>query len=144
MIRSLALALFGTLSLACAAPAQTVPADFSVAVDGDFTESDIRFTGELGTVYRFMWDARALNGRIAICGTGVFLRSRARSTVRGMLRDGYIEYGGARILEDLSYFTAANTVNAMRAGEANCRYVSDSSRRNGPLSLFFGDGVVRY
>lgn len=144
MLRKFAVSLFLLIGTIPAVQAQTVAADFSVAIDGNFTESDIRFTGELGTVYQFMWDARVVNGQIAICGTGVFLRGRARSAVRGMLRDGYIEYAGVRVLEDLSFFTRANTVNAMRSGQANCRYVSDSTRRNGPLNLVFGDGVVRY
>jgi len=144
MFRALAISLFVFFAVSPAVQAQTIAADFSVAIDGDFSESDIRFTGELGVVYRFMWDVRAVNGQIAVCGTGVFLRARARSAVRGMLRDGYVEYAGVRILEDLSYFTRANTVNAMRAGQANCRYAADSTRRSGPLTLVFGDGVVRY
>lgn len=144
MLRTLAFSLFVVLGTISAVQAQTIAADFSVQIDGNFTESDIRFTGELGTVYQFMWDARVVEGQIAICGTGVFLRGRARGAVRGMLRDGYIEYGGARVLEDLSYFTRANTVNAMRRGQANCRYLTDSTRRNGRLTLIFGDGVVRY
>ena len=144
MFRAFAVSLFILFSMSPGVQAQTVAADFSVPIDGDFSESDIRFTGELGIVYRFMWDARAVNGQIAVCGTGVFMRARGRSGVRGMLRDGYVEYAGARILEDLSFFTRANTVNAMRAGQANCRYAADSTRRNGPLTLVFGDGVVRY
>jgi len=143
MFRTLIVAFVCCLGLVPTAEAQTAAADFTVEIDGDFTESDIQFTGELGIVYRFMWDARVVDGQIAVCGTGVFVSSRVRNTVIGMLRGGHIDYGGVQVLEDLTYFNRANTLNAMRSGQANCRYASDSTRRNGPLSLVFGDGVFR-
>ena len=78
--------------------------EFQTPVDANFNEGDIRFTGELGTVYTFMWDARAVDGRIAICGVGYLRDSRLRGTIRDMARAGLVlNLAGAVVISVVLY-----------------------------------------
>ncbi|WP_306045114.1 hypothetical protein [Nioella sp. MMSF_3534] len=134
----LAMVLLGTAALP--SKAQT----FEVNVDGSFVDGDIRFTGELGIVYTFLWRAIAQSGELAICGVGRFTSPRLRTTVRGMLRDASINVSGLDIPFDVSYFTSARTVQSMRSEPATCRSTGiPVSQASGGVYLSFGQAIWR-
>ncbi|MGI3183668.1 hypothetical protein [Nioella aestuarii] len=135
---------FLALGLVLAVSAPTQAQTFELAVDDSFVESDIRFTGELGIVYSFLWRAVAYEGEVAICGVGRVTRPRLRTTVRGMLRGASIQTSGQDVPLDLTYFTNARSVPALRTETATCRSTGiPLSQASGGISLIFGDAIWR-
>jgi hypothetical protein len=129
------------LSIGLAAP--VMAQDFQVPMSADFNDGEIRFTGELGTVYHFRWDAVAVDGQLAICGTGYLRDTRLRSTIRDMARDGEILVGAQLVRVDLRFFSRARTMNALQSTAANCQVVGPSPRDITSIALRFGAGTFR-
>lgn len=117
--------------------------EFQVPVDDTFVEGDIRFTGQLGTVYFFEWKLIARGDRLAVCGIGYVRDSRLRETVRGMARGGQITVDGRDYPVDLSFFSRARTRNALSSGTANCRVTQAPLPRSGGVNMRFGSGTFR-
>jgi hypothetical protein len=118
--------------------------DYQVPVDDSFVEGQIRFTGELGVVYRFLWNGQAVNGELAICGIGRFISPRLRTTVRGMARGAVLRINGQEYPFDVSFFTSARTVASMQTEPATCRSTGvPLSRVNGPITLEYASGSWR-
>lgn len=118
--------------------------DYHVSVETSFVAGAIRFTGELGVVYSFLWDAQEANRELVICGIGRYTRPRLRSTVRGMARGATLTINGQEIDFDLTFFTSARTLASMREELATCRSTGiPISRVNGPIELRFAPGTWR-
>jgi len=117
--------------------------EFGVPVDGNFSEFEIAFTGGLGVVYRGVFDVRAVEGQIAICGVGHLRDSRLRSTIRDMARNGAFILNGQEYPFDMRYFSRARTINSIPSTEATCRLTGVAAPRSGSVNLRFGNGVFR-
>lgn len=133
------LASFLWIGLATPVKAQ----EFQVPMTPDFNEGEIRFTGGLGAVYTFRWDAIARDGQLAICGTGYLRDNRLRSTIRGMAREAEIQIEGQLVGIDLRFFSRARTVNALQSTAANCRVIGPLPRGSARIGLRFGSGTFR-
>jgi len=128
-----------SVSLAAPATAQ----EFQVPVTSSFTEGEIQFTGGFGPVYYFMWNATAVEGRVAICGTGYLRDPRLRSTIRDMARDGEFMVGGRVYPIDLRFFSRSRTQNSMASDTANCLVTEAPVPSSGGVRLSFSSGTFR-
>ena len=68
----------------CGGPA--LAEDFTVPVTADFNVDDLTWTGGLGKAYDMRWDALLVDGKVAVCGAGVFLDPTTRFATVDLLR----------------------------------------------------------
>ncbi|MEJ6394135.1 hypothetical protein V8J82_12755 [Gymnodinialimonas sp. 2305UL16-5] len=140
ILKTSLLTLIAALFISAGSPAAAQT--FQVPVTGDFREGDITFTGQYGTVYYFLWDARIQDGRLAICGVGYTRDARFRTTIRRMARDGSLRINNSEIPFDMSFFTRATTRPSLTTTAATCQFVPGAPT-SGQLQMRFGDGVFR-
>lgn len=136
----LALSLIAGLLLA--APAVRA-ADFTVPVDGRFTESSIQFTEGLGHVYYFAWAVFTDQGRFAVCGSGTLENRQLRTTVAKMARAGEVRVAGKTYRIDLSYFTSVPDRASLTGSTANCKLIGPTPASGSEYELRFGRGSFR-
>ncbi|MEZ5754165.1 MAG: hypothetical protein R3D90_05135 [Paracoccaceae bacterium] len=136
-------ALFAALLLPLLAAPPARAADFTVPVDGRFTESSIQFTEGLGHVYYFAWAVFTDQGRFAICGSGALENRQLRTTVAKMARAGEVRVAGKKYKVDLSYFTAVPDRSRLTGSTANCNLIGPTPAQGSEYELRFGRGAFR-
>ncbi|MEM9318714.1 MAG: hypothetical protein AAGA70_06875 [Pseudomonadota bacterium] len=132
------------LSLALTLTATSASAnEFEMPVTADFYESDIRFTGEFGVVYRFRWYVVPSGDRLAICGIGHFRDGGFMSTVRDMARDATFFVNDQPYPVDLSFFTRVRHQAELQTGTATCRVTPAPVAGARSVGIEYGRGTYR-
>lgn len=137
------IALFAALLLPLLATTDAKAADFTVPVDGRFTEASIQFTEGLGHVYYFKWAVFTDKDRFAICGSGALENRQLRTTVAKMARAGEVRVAGKKYKVDLSYFTSVDSRARLTGSVANCKLIGPTPASGSEYELRFGRGSFR-
>lgn len=123
-MRALLCVALGALALHAAGPlAAHQDITRQIPVDAGFGDGSLTWPGLPGG-YHFKLRIIAADGRLEICGVGVFTDAYSRSQERSVLRAAKFKMNGRTILEDLSYFARVNRRSDLDRGTANCRATS--------------------
>lgn len=119
--------------------------DFSISVDDRFSEDEITWQGDVsGNAYVFVFDIRAKDGWLYLCGAGKFTDPTLRNATRNILRSSFLEYNGKKVLKDISYFATVPFQNDLKSAKATCRATTvPSNVRNGDFTLQVAGGNFR-
>ena len=104
------------LSSAIAKPPKVV---MRVSVDKHFIKYALTWDGGFGG-YRFLWDVRAIKGKIASCGVGYYEDISSMNQSEGVMRKAYVKYNDKKILKDLRFFARVKSRSALKKATANC------------------------
>ncbi|HQY43901.1 MAG TPA: hypothetical protein PK450_06940 [Paracoccaceae bacterium] len=105
----------------CVAGVPAAAKDYKLPVDSQFHEDWVEWDGGLGKAYLFRWDARLIDGEVALCGAGQFLDATTRSATIDLLRKARVLLDGKVILKDLTYFAKYPKSQDLGKVEATCR-----------------------
>ncbi len=122
--------------------AQTDDPDFETPVTEDFQFGEVRGDGQLGVVYTYAYDLRAVDGRVALCGIYYLRELRAYQAFRRTLRNSQLLFEGEPIFEDFRFFAQARSMDGLASSTANC-VLTDNRARRGNYGVHFGGGRVR-
>ncbi len=112
----------------CGGPA--LAEDFTVPVTADFNVDDLTWTGGLGKAYDMRWDALLVDGKVAVCGAGVFLDPTTRFATVDLLRKAAVKLDGKVVMKDLSYFAKYKKGQNIDKVTANCRLTAAAPKSN--------------
>lgn len=104
--------------------------DFTVPVTSDFNVDDLTWTGGLGKAYDFRWNAILVDGKLAICGAGIFLDPTTRLQTVDLLRWAEVKLDGKVVMQNLTYFAKYQKGQNIDAATANCRSTGVAPKSN--------------
>lgn len=133
---------FGVVLALCSAPA--LAEDFTVPITSDFNVDDLTWSGGFGKAYDVRWVALLVDGKVAVCGAGVFLDPTTRSATVDLLRKASVKVDGKVMMKDLSYFAKYRKGQNLDKVTANCRSTGVApERRDSRIELEFS-GRARF
>lgn len=114
---AMAAAFFFGIASADVAEAQEITR--RIPVDADFGDGHVSWRGLPGGYY-FKARVIAVDGRLELCGVGVFTDAYTRSTEQQVLRDTKFTMNGEPIIADLTFFARVNRKRDLDGATANC------------------------
>lgn len=93
------------------------------SVTAEFHDGEIKARGQPGG-YEFLYNAVVLDGKIALCGVGVFTDIYTRSGEQAVLRTAEFQVNGTALFRDLSYFNRVRHAADLPRATAHCRVSS--------------------
>lgn len=143
MIRSIAFALAAMAGLSVGAA--VAESGFTIPIDKDFQDGDITWSGDAaGKAYIFVFDFRVGDGYVYLCGAGKFIDASTQLITRKIMRKSYVDYKGAQVLTDISYFTKVPYNSDLRSAKATCRATTVPAKgAKGTFTLEIAGGHFR-
>ena len=114
-----------------------------VAVDGSFAELEIGWQSAPSS-YIYRMKIFNTDGKIEVCGVGVFRHGQYRSATTQILRKRVLEMNGKPILKDFMFFARAKSLRKLNSTPANCVNTGVAAPRKEPKFEWKVQGSGRY
>ena len=90
-----------------------------IPVDASFEEGAVEWQSAPDS-YKFWMKIAVYDGKIEVCGVGVFLNGQYRSATTQILRKRTLIMNGKPILKDFMFFARARNLRKLKTTAANC------------------------
>lgn len=108
------------LSMSAAAAGERETVVQKRPVDAQFLRAELSFDDRPKPGYVLKWREAVIGGKIAICGVVAFTDPQLLSQSKSVLRTVFIQYDGAVIMRDMSFFARAPSEARLDTTHANC------------------------